>query len=101
MDGSPQSQQAQLRQAHSRQQFIDAWQQALRTGGEPPSIDPFLVAFDEQAGVEFQRDLQSIDSLFCQRLNQGDDGAPSGVDCVEAETIDQLLDQVSRPATSA
>jgi eukaryotic-like serine/threonine-protein kinase len=77
MDGSPQS-----RQAQSRQLFIDAWQQALRTGGEPPSIEPFLAAFNEPACVEFQRDLQSIDSLFRQRLSQeevgtspGDDGA--------------------------
>ncbi|HVA50441.1 MAG TPA: protein kinase [Pirellulales bacterium] len=66
MDGSPRA-----REAQSRQRFIEAWQQALQGGGDPPSIDVLLSAFDGPASVEFRHDLESLDSVFRQRVGQG------------------------------
>ncbi|HQU42827.1 MAG: hypothetical protein B7Z73_04830, partial [Planctomycetia bacterium 21-64-5] len=70
MDWSPRA-----RETQSRQRFIEAWQQALQ-GGDPPSIDALLAAVDGPASVEFRRDLESLDSVFRQRLSQGDDQTP-------------------------
>src|SRR5579885_2727289 len=71
MDWSPGA-----REAHSRQRFIGAWVQALG-GGKPPDIDEILAAFSDPPSVDFRRDLESIDSLFRQRLAGGDGNAPA------------------------
>lgn len=63
MDWSPGAREAQV-----RQRFVDAWERALK-GEDPPSIDELLAAFEEPGSVDFRRDLESIDSLFRQRLS--------------------------------
>ncbi|HVX16304.1 MAG TPA: protein kinase [Pirellulales bacterium] len=57
--------------AQSRERFIEAWQQALRDGGEPPSLDRVLSAFAEPPSVEFRRDLESLDADFRGRRRGG------------------------------
>jgi eukaryotic-like serine/threonine-protein kinase len=69
MDWSPGA-----REAQSRQRFIGAWVQAL-AGGEPPMIDDILAEIGESESVDFRRELESIDSLFRQRLSGSDLGA--------------------------
>lgn len=64
------------RAAQARQAFIEAWQQALRDGGDPPSIDRLLAAFDEPPSIEFRQDLQSLEALFRKRLSGGDGSVP-------------------------
>jgi serine/threonine-protein kinase len=82
MDWSPGA-----REAHSRQKFIGAWVQALG-GGEPPEVDAVLAALGEPPSGEFRRDLESIDSLFRERLSTANGNSGAGPATVNLQRHD-------------
>src|SRR5260370_35080934 len=50
-------------------EFTSSWETALRGGGEPPRIDPFLPRVSEVERPELLRQLNEIHQTFCKRAS--------------------------------
>lgn len=97
MDLSPDARAAQV-----RQEFIEAWQLALGDGGEPPSIERMLAAFDESPSLDFRQDLESLEALFRARWSQsGGPAPPEATDATMDFTPGPTVDRAARGKTDA
>ena len=68
-------------------EFTSFWEAALRGGGEPPRIDPFLPRVSEPERPELLRQLNEIHQTFCKRAS------PAGIWL--GGTVDQKADTPS------